>query len=140
MTVGFFIKDGQGKNKSAKVSDNNEILTTNQFSQATKITLVSDNTPINLVKPRAGEKLIITGLIVNTNRDIGVNGALIEIYEASSELASTVDKAILSFDLIKNQTAITSPLLIETTAGKFINAKADDSQVNVTILGYFVSS
>jgi len=138
MTIKVIIQGNNGK--TARVSDTGELVVQPPFSQATRVILTVDNTPLNFVKARALEKLIITGIIVNTNRDVGVNGALIEIYEASSESSATVDKGILSFDLIKNQTVVTSPLFIETTAGKFINAKASDSEVNITLLGFFVAS
>ncbi len=138
MTIKVLVQGNSGH--TANVTTNGEFVISPSFAQATKVTLVSDNTPLNLVKAIANEKLIITGLIINTNRDVGVNGALIEVYEASNSTTATVDKPILSFDMIKNQTVVTSPLLFETTAGKYINAKADDSAVNVTILGYFVPS
>lgn len=131
------ILDGSGEKHTTKVTHNNELLVVKQFSQAEKITLTVDNTPVNLIKPKAGSRLIITGLIVNTDRNVGVNGASVEVYEANSESSSTVDKAILTFDLAKNQTVATSSILIETTEGVFINAKADDSNVNVTLLSYF---
>jgi len=136
MGIHVWLKD-KLTGKIAKISDNNELMIAQQFSTASKVTLTVDNTAVNLVKPLAGKKVIVTGLIVNTNRDIGVNGALIEIFEASSETSGTVDKGILSFDLVKNQTTITAPILLETNEGKFINAKADDSEVNVTLLSYF---
>ena len=136
MPIQAWIKD-RLTGKFANVSDNNELMIAQQFSTANKVTLTSDNTAVNLIKPQAGKKVIITGLIVNTNRDIGVNGALIEIYETSTETSGTIDRAIISFDLIKNQNAITAPILIETNEGKFINAKASDSDVNVTLFSYF---
>jgi len=139
MPIQAWIKD-RLSGKFASVSENNELMTAQQFSKASKVTLTVDNTAVNLVKPLAGKKVIVTGLIVNTNRDIGVNGALIEIYEASDEGAETVDDAIMSFDLTKNQSVVTAPILIETTEGKFINAKASDSDVNVTLLSYFAPS
>ncbi len=137
MTIGFHIIDGSGKKTLVKVSNNNEILVVNQFQSAEKITLVSDNVVVNILKPRPNNQIIITGLIVNTNRDVGVNGAIIEIYEASSASSSTIQKSILSFDLTKNETVVTSPVLIQTTEGVFINAKASDSEVNITVLSYF---
>jgi len=136
MTIKVLIQGNNGK--TARVSNTGELVVHPPFSQATRVILTVDNTPLNFVKARALEKLIITGIIVNTNRDIGVNGALVEIYEASSVASSTVDKGILSFDLVKNQTVVTAPLFIETTQGKFINAKASDSEVNITLLGFFV--
>jgi len=107
------------------------------FSSAEKITLVANDTAITIVNPRSGERMVITGLIVNTNRDIGVNGAVIQIYESDEEDSSVVFKAILSFDIPKSTTIVTSPVLIETTQGKFINAISDDVNVNVTLLCYF---
>jgi len=136
MPIQVWIRD-RLKGTFASVSDNNELMVAQQFSIADKVTLTIDNTAVNLIKPRAGQKAILTGLIVNTNRDIGVNGALIEIFETSTETSGTVDKAILSFDLVKNQTTVTAPILVETNEGKFINAKADDSEVNVTLFSYF---
>jgi len=89
MPLKVFILDTE-TGKFAKVSANNELMVAQQFSTASKVTLTVDDTAVNLVKPQAGKKIIVTGLIVNTNRDIGVNGALIEIYEASSETSGTV--------------------------------------------------
>jgi len=136
MPIQTWIKD-RLKGNFASVSDNNELMVAQQFSIANKVTLTVDDTAVNLIKPLAGKKVIVTGLIVNTNRDIGVNGALIEIYETSSETSGTIDTSIMSFDLIKNQTVVTAPILIETVEGKFINTKASDSEVNVTLLSYF---
>lgn len=123
---------------TAEVSKQGELFTRLQFSSAEKISLTSDNTVVNIVKPRARQKIIITGLIVNTDRNIGVNGAEIKIYQADTATTSTAAKDILTFDLAKNQTVVTSPILIETVAGRYINAVADDSNVNVTLLSYFV--
>lgn len=125
------------KGRTVDVSSNQELLVVKRFSSAQNITLVSDNVAVNLIAPRSGEKVIITGLIVNTNRDIGVNGAKIEIYEATGPTETTVETAIMTFDLPKNETVPLNGLLIETNEGKYINAKADDSEVNITLLCYF---
>ncbi len=125
-------------NNTVEVSNKGELFTRLQFSSAEKISLIADNVVVNIVKPRSGQKMIITGLIVNTDRDIGVNGANVQIYEAVSATTSTSAKDILTFDLIKNSTVVTAPILIETVAGRYINAVADDSIVNVTLLCYFV--
>jgi len=137
MAIGFHIVDGL-RNIRARVSFSGELITRGSFQTAEKVTLTIDDTPVNILKPRAGQQSIITGIIVNTNRDIGVNGSLIEIYEATTETTGTVAKAIMSFDLIKNQTVASTPLLIQTTEGAFINAKASDSEVNITLISYLV--
>ncbi len=57
---------------------------------------------------------------------------------ATAAYIPTSVKDILTFDVPKNATIVTAPLLIETTTGRYINAVADDSNVNVTLLCYFV--
>lgn len=135
MTIPFNLEGDTGN--LAKVSVGGALKTTQNFSSAEKITLTSDNVAVTIVKPRSGERMIITGLILNTNRDIGVNGAVVQIYESAAENSSVVQKAILSFDIPKSSTVVTSPVLIATEEGSFINAVADDSDVNVTLLCYF---
>ena len=134
MAIPFKIQGDNGNN--LLVSKAGEILTRPQFSLAEKRT-ITDSNAVNFVKPRAGFKTIITGLIVNTDRSVGVDGALIEIYEATSEDSTVSTKDILSFDLVKNQNVVTAPILIETSGGTFINGKANDFNANVTLLCYF---
>ena len=134
MTILFNIQGAKGN--VVEVSRNGELFVRPVFSLAEKRTIIDSNA-VNFVHPQAGFKTIITGLIVNTDRNVGVNGALIEVYEAIAEDSTVVSKAILSFDLIKNQNVVTAPILIETTGGTFINAKSNDFNANVTLLCYF---
>ena len=129
----------KGDNYTAKVSKHGELLTGTFFSSAEKITLTSDNVAVTIVKPRAGQKMILTGLIVNTSRATGTD-TLVQIFESAAENSSVVSKAILSFDMPKSTTIVTSSLLIQATEGVYINAVSDDSDVNVTLLCYFVSA
>ncbi len=134
MTIPFTLEGRDGN--LAEVSKSGSILSSVRFSSAEKITLVADNVPITIVKPRSGENMIITGFIVNTGKAIA-GDVTVQIYESAEENSSVVSKAIMSFDLVKNQTIVTAPILIQTNEGTFINAIADDSTVNVTLLCYF---
>jgi len=134
MTTAFNLKGRDGA--LVEVSRDGALTVEQHFSSAEKITLDGDNVAKTIVKPRAGEIMIITGLIVNTNRAISQD-VLIQIYESAEEGSSVVSKAILSFDMVKSQTVVTSPVLIATNEGTFINAIADDSNVNITLLCYF---
>jgi len=134
MTTAFNIKGRDGS--IAEVTRDGAISIEQHFSSAEKITLDSDNVAKTIVNPRSGEIMIITGLIVNTGK--GIPGdVLVQIYESADKDSSVVLKAIMSFDMIKNQTIPILPLLIETTQGSYINAVADDSDVNITLLCYF---
>jgi len=134
MTTAFNIKGRDGN--LAEVTKAGTIISSVRFSSAEKITLVADDVAITIVKPRAGENMIITGFIVNTAKNIQ-GDVTVQIYESAGEDSSVVSKAIMSFDMIKNQNIVTAPILIQTTEGTFINAIADDSDVNVTLLCYF---
>jgi len=132
------IVDGKGKGKAAEVSEQGELITRpSQYSTSSK-RQITDSNAVNFFKPLSGQKFIVTGMILNTDRNVGVNGSLIEIYEATSETSTTITTDIISIDQAKNQTSPLIPLLIETVEGAFINGKADDFNVNVSVLGYFV--
>jgi len=134
------LSDGKGSSNLAEVSPQGELITRPaQYSTAIK-KQITDSNAVNFFKPQASKKLIVTGMIVNTDRNVGVNGALIEVYEASAEDSTTIVTSIITIDQVKNITSPLVPLLIETAEGSFINGKADDFNVNITVLGYFVNA
>jgi len=134
MTIAFNI---EGRNGSlVNITKDGALVVEQHFSSAEKITLDVDDAAKTIVSPRSGEFMVITGLIVNTGK--GIPGdVLVQIYESTDLNSSTSSKDILSFDMVKNQTIVTSPVLIATTEGTYINAVADDSDVNITLLCYF---
>lgn len=117
------------------------LLTVGPFDFSTPIfrSLNSDNTAFNFFKPRAGFKFVITDVIADADRNIGVNGAVVDIYEASASDSTTIDTQILKFEMPKStDKVLTSLNFITTDEGKFINAKSDDSNVLLTISGFFI--
>ena len=127
------------KGNLAKISEQGELIIRGAEYSIFKKQQIVDANAVNFFKPLSGKKFIVSGIILNTDRNVGVNGSAIEVYEASTASETTIDTSIISIDLIKNQTVSLTPLLIETEEGKFINAKADDFNVNVSVLGYFVN-
>jgi len=96
------------------------------------------DTAFNFYIAKTKQRFVIVGLILNTNKDIGVNGAIIDIYEANTNDSTTIDKQILKLNLLKNQTTTVIPILFGVTEGKFVNGKTDDTIVNVSIVGYYI--
>ncbi|KKK66013.1 hypothetical protein LCGC14_2968350 [marine sediment metagenome] len=66
------------------------------------------------------------------------NNATVEIYEASSTSSATVDKIIMQFEIGQNEFHPFTSLSLLVNAGKWINAKTDDDDVHMNILGYYV--
>ncbi len=131
------IADGKGKDKFAEVSEQGElIIRPAQYSTAKK-QQITDANAVNFFKPQSGKKLIISGTVINADKSVTAS-SLVDIYEAVTDSETTIDTSIFSIDINKNDSLPILPVLIETTEGKFINGKADDFNVNVTVLGYFV--
>jgi len=138
LTIGVNIKDPKS-GFLGKVSDQGEILTRQlKFDEVKFQSIDANDTAFNFFKAVANQRFVITGIILNTNKDIGVNGAIIDIYEASSVSSTTIDKSLLELNLLKNQTTSVVPLLLGVSEGKFVNGKSDDAIVNVSIVGYFI--
>jgi len=71
------IGDGSGGGSSVKVTPQGELLTRQlKFGESQFQSLDTINTAFNFFKARAGERFIITGALINTNKDIGVDGAI----------------------------------------------------------------
>jgi len=133
------IVDGFGDSTPVKVSPQGEILTRQlKFSQGQFQAIDAADTAFNFFTPRAGEQFVITGILLNTNKDVGVNGAIFDLYESSSASSTTIDKQLARLNILKNDTVSIPGTFLAVTQGKFLNGKADDTIVNVTVGGYFI--
>ena len=97
------------------------------------------DTAYNFHTPTPGKRLVVTGLVVATNRNVGVNGATIILYEAESATSLTVDKTLLQLDMTKNEILPILGLNSILSEGVFLNGKTDDDDGLVTITSYEVS-
>lgn len=130
---------GTETGKGAKVTSRGELVTAPlSFSDPVFHSLTVDNTADTWFKPRAGERLVITGLIIQTDRNVATTGVIVDIYEATAEDSETIDTQLVQFDMERQGTITLTNLNFIVTEGKFINAKASDSNVLITIAGYFV--
>jgi len=138
LTIGVNIKD-PNTGVLAKISNNGEILTRPlKFSEIKFASITVADTANNLYKPRVPERFVINGIILNTNKDVGVNGAIVNLYESSSATSLTIDTQLLRLNILKNDTVIIGNILVLTTEGKFINVKSDDTIVNISVTGFYI--
>ena len=96
------------------------------------------NTAYNLWVPRPAQQFVITMIVVDTNKDVGVDGSTVILYEASSVDTLTVDKTIQQFLMLKQTNRTLTGLFIKVAAGKWVNAKHDDDDVFISVGGYFI--
>ncbi len=125
-------------NRSAIITDRGQLVVSPlEFSDPVFKSLTNDGVSKNWFKPLAGKRLVITDVIIQTDRSVTTQ-ALIDIYETDNEDSETIVKELFQFDLPKQESLVLIGLNIIITEGAFINAKADDSNVLITIGGYFV--
>jgi len=133
------IVDGHGTSNTIKVSPQGELLVRQlKFGRPKFQAIDTIDTAFNFFLPRAGEQFVITGILLNTNKDIGANGAIVDIYESSSATSTTIDSQIVRINVLKNDTVPIPGIFFGVTEGKFLNGKTDDATVNVTIGGYYI--
>jgi hypothetical protein len=96
----------------------------------------STNTAFNFFIPKSEFDLHITSILFDTP----AQGAVIDIYEASSTTSTTIVKQILKITLSsKGFFPIIFPFggFIPIAEGAFLNAKTDTATVNMTIIAHY---
>lgn len=128
----------RGMNEGA-ISERGEVITRSfDYSIFDFETINSANTAFNFVKPKTGLRFVMTGVVISGNRDIGVNGAVLTIYEASTLTSTTVLSTPFEIEVPKSTVL---PFIVPNVIlgeGNFLNGKADDTTVRVGLFGYFV--
>ena len=134
------LNDGSGAGHTAKVTHTGELVTVRgSYDQTFQDSMTSTNTAYNLIVPKTANQFIITGLVINADKNVSAtDGAVVEVYEATDATTTTATKTILTLNIGKNSTIPLTGILIQTTKGLFINAKTDDATVNITLLGYYL--
>lgn len=130
---------GTESGKMARITERGELVTASfNYSEAVFHSLTVDDTADTWFKPQAGKRLVITALIIQTDRNVATTGVTVDIYEATAEDSETIDTQLVQFDMGRQDTIIITGINSIVTEGSFINAKASDSNVLITISGYFV--
>ena len=134
------ISDGSGGGHLAKVTHAGElVIVRGNYDQTFQDSMTSINTAYSLVVPKAAKQFIITGIVINADKNVSAtDGAVVEVYEATASDTTTATKTILTLNIGKNSTIPLTGILIQTTKGVYLNSKTDDATVNITLLGYYL--
>ena len=90
-------------------------------------------------KPKVDKRFVLTGILAAGNLSIAANAlATVIVFESAAEDSATSTKDRLQFGITRLQVETISPLNILIGEGKFLNAKTDDDDVFLTIMGYYV--
>jgi len=98
------------------------------------------NTPVNFITPKEGKQVVITDIILSTDKQVGANGASIQIYGAfAADSAIPVpNTSVLDIEMLKNTNRDLIGLNFLVPSGVWINVITDDTNIQVTIGYYYV--
>jgi hypothetical protein len=133
------ITDGSGSGFIARVSQYGVLATGSlEFSTAYPITASAINTGYNFVPPIADHQFVVTSILLYANKNVGVNDATVEIYEADAVDSTTISKSVLSTEMVKQTSRDLTSLNLIVSKGKWLNLKTDDATIFASVLGYYV--
>ena len=103
--------------------------------------LAATATAYNFYQPLPEKQFVVTAIFAYGDKQVGTStNATVEVYEALSAGETTVDKIIMQFEIGQNEFHPFTSLNLLVNEGKWINAKTDDDDVHMNILGYYVDA
>jgi len=141
MGINTTIIDGSGSGKNAKVSSRGQLITSPlEFSIAYTVEVNATATAFNFVPPLSGKQFVITDILLYADKNVGVNDASVQIYEADAINTTTISKTILDIEMVKQTSRDITGLNLIISKGKWLNIKTDDATIFATIMGYYADS
>jgi hypothetical protein len=126
--------------QQVKVNDAGEILISDgpyDFTEFRELDVI--NTAYNFYKPNGREQFVITGFFAYADRDVNpTTNATVIIYESDQEDSTTENRVLFQFEIGQNQSAPFPNIRVLCNKGVYINAKTDDDDIHLTILGHYV--
>ncbi len=110
------------------------------YSTAYYISVNSVNVPFLLVPAVAGNKFVITAILLSSSKTFGTSTAAetVTIYEANAADLNTNLKTVTQVDLLRSDRMPVTGLNLVTTGAYALVAQATDTSVDLTIAGYYI--
>jgi hypothetical protein len=140
MSAPVRIVDGSGTTITAKVSDIGELVTSGySYEEASNALLDVVDTAYNFFIPKPSQQFVITTIMVRANKLVSaVSDATVDIYEANSASSTTISKSLFQTQIVESQIITLTNIRLLVTEGLFVNAKTDDDDITVNMLGYYI--
>lgn len=134
------IESGGKQSRKAKVNSNGELaVSPADYDEITSKEVGTANVATNFFSPQSGKQFLITGMRGRADRDVSPTAdATVVIYEAGADDTTSVDKVILTENLVRGESFSILPINVLVAEGKFINAKTTDDDIFITIIGRFI--
>ena len=124
----------------AVLRSNGSLLTSVLTDLSATATAGVDDTPVTLISPKAGQVVVVTGGLISTNRNVGNDGANVDVYYAESDTSTdTTNELIGVVDFAKNSAIATTPIVLEVPIGNYVLLKTNDNSATASLFYHFES-
>ena len=130
-----------GRNgQQVSVNDAGELLISDgPFDLAVFNELDIANQAYNFYGPKGQQQFVMTGFLMFGDKQVSsTTNATVTIYEASAPDSATVDRVLIKVEVGQNQAVPFPSIRVLANRGVYINAKTDDDDIHLTILGHYV--
>ena len=136
MVTPVVITDPRSKNKATVTEFGQLIVAPVAYSTPYSVKMDANNTAYNLVSPVDNKSIVITGVILTANKNVGAGDATIVLYYATTSDTLTPVGEVVSLEMKKNTSLPLTGLNLIIPKGNFLLAKTDDNDVFISI-GYY---
>ena len=141
MGIDVELRDGRGTSNKVKVTSRGQLIVAPlEFSTAYTLTVASPSTAYNLVPPKMNHRFVITDILLYADKGVGASDARVNLYEATSATATTIDVDILDIEMVKSTARDMTGLNLIVTESRWVNIKTDDSTIYATVMGYYITT
>ena len=132
--------DGHGRGHSAKVNRAGAVAVGAPEYSAFYEVFLGTTAVQNVLRPVPGKSIVITYVVMSTNKNVALDGAQVDLYEAGGPaVASTAATRVLFRSEIPKQTTVPFPgLNLLVSDGAFVNAQTSDDDVYVAV-GFYLA-
>ncbi len=139
MTVAVRIEGGNNEAK-VKVTPSGELVVGPlSYDETVFNELDTVDVGVNFYEPLPGKQFVMTGVLFRADKQVSSTvDATVVVYEAGDTATATVDKVLIQFAVVQGDIINATSLNLLVGVGKFVNAKTDDDDIHMTIMGYYI--
>lgn len=141
MSIDARLLDGKGTGKTAVITSRGQLVTSPlDFSKSYTQEVNQVTTAFNFIGPISDKQFVVTDILLYADKNVGVNDASVQIYEADSSTSTVEVTTILNVEMVKQTARDITGLNLIITQGKWLNIKTDDATIFATVMGYYVDA
>ena len=110
-------ESSSGGTTEAKVTPTGALVTAPiSYDDVSAQTLTTNNTPVNFFGPKVGKQFVVTAIFLTADSNV-TGSTLVDVYEATDADETTIAKAILHVEILKNGSRDFLPMNLLVTSG-----------------------